>query len=41
MQAFNKEEVTRFFENLEQLMTKHSFPATSIYNTDESGSSAV
>jgi hypothetical protein len=41
IQDFNKEEVTRFFENLEQLMTKYSFPAKSINNMHESGFSTV
>ncbi|KAF2888291.1 hypothetical protein ILUMI_17880 [Ignelater luminosus] len=37
MTAFNKEEVTLFFKNLEDIMEKHQFTASKIYNKDESG----
>jgi hypothetical protein len=40
IQGLNKDEVT-FFENLKQLMTKHSFSAASIYNMVEFGFSTV
>lgn len=35
--AFNKEEVRRFFENLEKVITKYKFAPTRIYNMDETG----
>lgn len=39
--AFNKEEVTLFFDNLESLMEKYKFTATTIFNMDETGISTV
>ncbi|KAF2880492.1 hypothetical protein ILUMI_25679 [Ignelater luminosus] len=39
--AFNKEEVTLFFKHLEDIMERHQFTATKIYNSDETGSSTV
>ncbi|XP_063911278.1 uncharacterized protein LOC135128298 [Zophobas morio] len=39
--AFNKAEVTLFFKNLEDIMEKHMFTASKIYNMDETGISTV
>ena len=39
--AFNKEEVDLFFKLMENLMTKHQFPPSQIYNADETGVSTV
>lgn len=39
--AFNKEEVTIFFNNLEQVQAKYNFKPHRIFNTDETGVSTV
>lgn len=39
--GFNKVEITCFFENLEQVMTKYSFQPADIYNVDETGVTTV
>lgn len=39
--GFNKIEINRFFDNLENLFQKHSFPPTRIFNVDETGISVV
>nr|XP_013189802.1 unnamed protein product [Amyelois transitella] len=39
--GFNKTEVTRFFSNLESVMTKFNFEAQNIFNMDETGFSTV
>lgn len=39
--AFNKEEVTLFYNNLEILMQKHKFTLARIYNMDETGITTV
>lgn len=39
--AFNKEEVTLFYNNLEILMKKHKFTAARINNMDETGITTV
>ncbi|KAJ8937646.1 hypothetical protein NQ318_002160 [Aromia moschata] len=39
--AFNKTEISLFFELLGQLMEKHRFVAKNIYNCDETGISTV
>lgn len=39
--AFNKTEVSLFFENLEMLMEKYSFIPSNIFNMDETGISTV
>ncbi|KAJ8940714.1 hypothetical protein NQ318_009117 [Aromia moschata] len=39
--AFNKTEISSFFELLGQLMEKHRFVAKNIYNCDETGISTV
>lgn len=39
--AFNKEEVTSFYDNLDTVMSKHKFPPNRIYNMDETGISTV
>lgn len=39
--GFNKTEVTRFFSNLESVMTKFSFEPQNIFNMDETGFSTV
>lgn len=39
--GFNKAEVDRFFENLENVMTKYHFPPSHIYNVDETGITTV
>lgn len=39
--AFNKEEVTLFFKNLEDVMEKHKHTASKIYNMDETGITTV
>lgn len=41
LRGFNKEEVERFFNNLEQVMDKFKFSANKIYNMDETGISTV
>lgn len=40
-QGFNKEQVDSFFDKLEELMNKYSFPPTKIFNCDETGVSVV
>ncbi|KAH9633004.1 hypothetical protein HF086_000364 [Spodoptera exigua] len=39
--GFNKAEVDRFFENLENVMTEYHFPPSHIYNVDETGVTTV
>lgn len=39
--AFNKEEVTLFFNNLEKVQAKYKIQAHRIFNTDETGVSTV
>lgn len=39
--GFNKNEVTRFFDNLETLMQKYNFGADMVYNMDETGITTV
>lgn len=39
--GFNKSEVDLFFNNLENLMDKHKFPACRVHNMDETGISSV
>jgi len=39
--AFNKTEVTLFFQNLEKVMEKYNFTPANIYNMDETGISTV
>ncbi|KAG8328582.1 hypothetical protein J6590_108290 [Homalodisca vitripennis] len=39
--GFNKPQVDLFFQNLEELMTKHKFPPSRMFNMDESGISTV
>lgn len=39
--AFNKGEVNLFFENLEDVMRKHQFTGSKIYNIDETGITTV
>nr|XP_022908606.1 uncharacterized protein LOC111419952 [Onthophagus taurus] len=39
--GFNKVEVDRFFENLENGMTKYHFPPCHVYNMDETGVTTV
>lgn len=39
--GFNKTEVSKFFNNLEEVMTKTSFPPQDIYNIDETGITTV
>ncbi|XP_060845492.1 uncharacterized protein LOC132925085 [Rhopalosiphum padi] len=39
--AFNKTEVTLFFQNLEKVMEKYKFTPANIYNMDETGISTV
>lgn len=39
--AFNKEAVKKFFTNLETVMDKYKFPASRIFNVDETGISTV
>jgi hypothetical protein len=39
--GFFKTEVTRFYNNMEELMMKYKFPPTHIFNMDETGISAV
>ena len=41
VQAFNRNEVQHFFSNLEAVISKQKFPATRIYNVDETGISTV
>lgn len=41
IQGFNKEEVDRFFENLEEVTDKHKFQSHQIFNMDETGISTV
>ncbi|XP_046684823.1 MFS-type transporter clz9-like [Homalodisca vitripennis] len=39
--GFNKEQVSRFFDKLTELMTKYTFPPSRIFNADETGVSVV
>ncbi|KAB0804091.1 hypothetical protein PPYR_01061 [Photinus pyralis] len=39
--AFNKEQVSLFFENLDKILTKYKCKASRIFNTDETGISTV
>ncbi|XP_046399922.1 uncharacterized protein LOC124166435 [Ischnura elegans] len=39
--GFNKSEVDLFFKNLENLMDKYKFPASRVFNMDETGISSV
>jgi hypothetical protein len=39
--GFNRPQVDRFFDKLEELQKKHSFPPGRIFNADETGVSAV
>ncbi|XP_046684553.1 uncharacterized protein LOC124370309 [Homalodisca vitripennis] len=39
--GFNKPEVDLFFKNLENLIDKHKFPASRVFNMDETGISSV
>ena len=39
--GFNKPQVALFFENLRRLLEKYSFPASRIFNADETGVSSV
>lgn len=39
--GFNKPQVNRFFDQLNQLQEKHKFPPSRIYNVDETGVSNV
>ena len=39
--GFNKEQVDRFFDKLSELVNKHSFSASRIFNADETGVSCV
>lgn len=39
--GFNKAEVTRFFNNLESVMTKFNFEPQNIFNMDQTGFSTV
>ncbi|XP_045457552.1 tigger transposable element-derived protein 6-like [Melitaea cinxia] len=39
--GFNKPQVNIFYDNLEKLMTRYKFPASNIYNCDETGVSCV
>lgn len=39
--GFNKAQVDVFFKNLEELIAKHKFPPSRIYNMDESGINTV
>lgn len=39
--GFNKTQVELFFQNLEELMAKHKFSPSRVYNMDESGISTV
>lgn len=39
--AFNRTEVNTFYDNLEQVMEKHNFGPTRIFNVDETGISGV
>lgn len=39
--AFNREEVELFYSNVENVMDKHKFSSTHIYNMDETGISTV
>jgi len=41
MSGFNKPQVDLFFNNLEDLMKKYKFPASRIFNMDESSTSTV
>lgn len=41
IRAFNKEDVGRFFKNLEMLMSKYHFHPTRIFNVDETGITTV
>lgn len=40
-EAFNKTEVELFYNNLDVLLTKYKFPASRIYNMDETGVTSV
>lgn len=39
--AFNKEEITNFYDKLDELIEKHMFPPINIYNADETGVTTV
>jgi hypothetical protein len=39
--GFSRTEVTRFYNNLEEVVMKYKFPPTHIFNTDETGISTV
>lgn len=41
VKAFNRDEVNRFFSNLESLMERHKFLPARIFNVDETGISTV
>ena len=39
--GFNEVQVKRYFNNLEDVITKYQFPSSRIYNMDETGVSTV
>lgn len=41
IKAFNKQEVDKFFQNLDELMSKYNFQPDRIYNFDETGKNIV
>ena len=41
IEGFNKDEVNLFFQNLETVFGKHNYPASRIYNCDETGITTV